>query len=264
MNHSELDKSYGLAVWHDEDYLELIWKLRKRASWTPKEIPGIDYVPYENVLPNEARFEAEYAALPSGQRVELTGELLKEAKSWGLPAAWADKTDFVRAVRKCRKDPGEINGRNRRLMQVITSIERRLRTPDNHKTIAAFVAHGRRDVALNTQALSRAVARGGLPFLPNVDLDAAAHYGVIHPKVAPAAPRPQAVPEARRAATPPQRSPDVRFKLGQEKSQTRFSIAKRDVCLEPPPQTFARRQPLRRPAREEGLLRRVWRFLFGA
>ncbi len=264
MNHSELDKSYGLAVWHDEDYLELIWKLRKRASWTPKEIPGIDYVPYENVLPNEARFEAEYAALPSGQRVELTGELLKEAKSWGLPAAWADKTDFVRRVRECRKSPVAIPQRGARLRRVIEAIRHRLRTPDNHKTIAAFVAHGRRDVALNTQALSRAVARGGLPFLPNVDLDAAAHYGVIHPKVAPAAPRPQAVPEARRAATPPQRSPDVRFKLGQEKSQTRFSIAKRDVCLEPPPQTFARRQPLRRPAREEGLLRRVWRFLFGA
>lgn len=264
MNHSELDKSYGLAVWHDEDYLELIWKLRKRASWTPKEIPGIDYVPYENVLPNEARFEAEYAALPSGQRVELTGELLKEAKSWGLSAAWPDKTDFVRAVRKCRKDSFAIQARQTRLKKAVEAIRHRLRTPDNHKTIAAFVAHGRRDVALNTQALSRAVARGGLPFLPNVDLDAAAHYGVIHPKVAPAAPRPQAVPEARRAATPPQRSPDVRFKLGQEKSQTRFSIAKRDVCLEPPPQTFARRQPLRRPAREEGLLRRVWRFLFGA
>lgn len=264
MNHSELDKSYGLAVWHDEDYLELIWKLRKRASWTPKEIPGIDYVPYENVLPNEARFEAEYAALPSGQRVELTGELLKEAKSWGLSAAWPDKTDFVRAVRKCRKDSFAIQARQTRLKKAVEAIRHRLRTPDNHKTIAAFVAHGRRDVALNTQALSRAVARGGLPFLPNVDLDAAAHYGVIHPKVAPAAPRPQAVPEARRAATPPQRSPDVRSKLGQEKSQTRFSIAKRDVCLEPPPQTFARRQPLRRPAREEGLLRRVWRFLFGA
>lgn len=264
MNHSELDKSYGLAVWHDEDYLELIWKLRKRASWTPKEIPGIDYVPYENVLPNEARFEAEYAALPSGQRVELTGELLKEAKSWGLPAAWADKTDFVRRVRECRKSPVAIPQRGARLRRVIEAIRHRLRTPDNHKTIAAFVVQNGREVAQNTQDLSRAVPRGGLPFLPNVDLDGAAHYGVIHPKVAPAAPRPQAVPEARRAATPPQRSPDVRFKLGQEKSQTRFSIAKRDVCLEPPPQTFARRQPLRRPAREEGLLRRVWRFLFGA
>lgn len=264
MNHSELDKSYGLAVWHDEDYLELIWKLRKRASWTPKEIPGIDYVPYENVLPNEARFEAEYAALPSGQRVELTGELLKEAKSWGLPAAWADKTDFVRRVRECRKSPVAIPQRGARLRRVIEAIRHRLRTPDNHKTIAAFVVQNGREVAQNTQDLSRAVPRGGLPFLPNVDLDGAAHYGLIHPKVAPAAPRPQAVPEARRAATPPQRSPDVRFKLGQEKSQTRFSIAKRDVCLEPPPQTFARRQPLRRPAREEGLLRRVWRFLFGA
>ena len=86
MNHSELDKSYGLAVWHDEDYLELIWKLRKRASWTPKEIPGIDYVPYENVLPNEARFEAEYAALPSGQRVQF---LIVSASSAKAAFFWA-------------------------------------------------------------------------------------------------------------------------------------------------------------------------------
>lgn len=264
MNHSELDKSYGLAVWHDEDYLELIWKLRKRASWTPKEIPGIDYVPYENVLPNEARFEAEYAALPSGQRVELTGELLKEAKSWGLSAAWPDKTDFVRAVRKCRKDSFAIQARQTRLKKAVEAIRHRLRTPDNHKTIAAFVAHGRRGVALNTQALSRAVARGGLPFLPNVDLDAAAHYGVIHPKTVPTATSTEEVSEAWYEDALSHEVPETQRKKVPYEGRVLFSIAKRDVCLEPPPQTFARRQPLRRPAREEGLLRRVWRFLFGA
>lgn len=278
MNHSELDKSYGLAVWHDEDYLELIWKLRKRASWTPKEIPGIDYVPYENVLPNEARFEAEYAALPSGQRVELTGELLKEAKSWGLPAAWADKTDFVRRVRECRKSPVAIPQRGARLRREIEAIRHRLRTPDNHKTIAAFVVQNGREVAQNTQDLSRAVPRGGLPFLPNVNLDGAAHYGVIHPKgPLPSRPpvanalRPKIEPGVRRDAAPPKRSPNVLFKLGNEQPSTRLSVGERINYHEPLPRTFAERvtkvaenQRRQREVREEGLLRRVWRFLFGA
>ena len=271
MNHSELDKSYGLAVWHDEDYLELIWKLRKRASWTPKEIPGIDYVPYENVLPNEARFEAEYAALPSGQRVELTGELLKEAKSWGLPAAWADKTDFVRRVRECRKSPVAIPQRGARLRRVIEAIRHRLRTPDNHKTIAAFVVQNGREVAQNTQDLSRAVPRGGLPFLPNVDLDGAAHYGVIHPKTVPTATSTEEVSEAWYEDALSHEVPETQRKKVPYEGRVLFSIAKEVDILKPSPRTFAERvtkvaenQRRQREVREEGLLRRVWRFLFGA
>lgn len=278
MSYSELDKSYGLAVWHVEDYLALIQENSRSVSWTPWDIPGIDYVPYENVLPNEARFEAEYAALPSGQRVELMGELLKEAKSWGLPAAWPDKADFVRKVRECRKNRFAISARQANLKRAIEAIRHRLRTPDNHKTIAAFVVQNGREVAQNTEALSRAVVRGGLPFLPNVDLDGAAHYDVIHPKVVSAvrptvapAPCSKAESEARHNVTPPQEAPDVRLKLNPNANRVLFSIAKEVKYHEPSPRTFteqvtnvAGRQRRQQKEREEGLLRRVWRFLFGA
>lgn len=275
MNYIELDKSQGLGVWHAEDYLDLIWKHRGSAKWRPLDIPGIDYVPYENVLPNKARFEAEYAALPSGQRVELTGELLKEAKTWGLPAEWPDKTDFVRRVRECRKNPGAINGRGGRLMQAIIAIERRLRTSDNHKTIEAFVAQNRKEVAYNASVLSRAVLRGGLPFLPNVRLDDAVYHGIIHPKATSAAPptvtpvlRPKVEAETRHDGLHSKEAPDVRFKRGNAESSLRFSIAKKDNYFEPSHRIFAKlvaeRQWRRQETREEGLLQRAWRFLFGA
>lgn len=278
MSYSELDKSYGLAVWHVEDYLALIQKNRRSASWTPLNIPGIDYVPYENVLPNEAKFEAEYAALPSGQRVELTGELLKEAKSWGLSAAWPDKMDFVRKVRECRKDSFAIQARQVRLKKAIEAIRHRLRTPDNHKTIAAFVVQNGREVTQNTQDLSRAVSRGGLPFLPDVDLGGTAHYGVIHPKgtrptrpSTAVAPCSKPDPEGRHDVHPQKEMPDVRFKLGNKESSVRFSIAKDlDVKWHVP---SVRNQEMRprfespmkqRKEHEEGFLKRAWRFLFGA
>lgn len=278
MSYSELDKSYGLAVWHVEDYLALIQKNRRSVSWTPRDIPGIDYVPYENVLPNESKFAAEYAALPSGQRVELTGELLKEAKSWGLSAAWPDKTDFVRKVRECRKNRYAIPMREARLKRAIEAIRHRLRTPDNHKTIAAFVVQNGREVAQNTKDLLFWVSSGGLPFLPNVDLGGAAHYGVIHPKgPLPSRPpvsdalRPKVEPEVRHNATRSKQAPDVMFKRGCEENSVRFSIAKEVKYHEPLPRTFAERvtkvaenQRRQREVREEGLLRRVWRFLFGA
>lgn len=278
MSYSELDKSYGLAVWHVEDYLALIQEHQRRVSWTPWNIPGIDYVPYENVLPNEARFAEEYAALPSGQRVELTGELLKEAKSWGLSAAWVDKTDFVRAVRKCRKDSFAIQARQTRLKKAVEAIRHRLRTPDNHKTIAAFVVQNGRDVTLNTQSLISWVSSGGQPFLPDVDLGGAAHYGVIHPKGTPptrppitATPEPKAEPEGRRDAARPKVTSDIMLKRGNAKVPTLFSIAKEVKYHEPSPRTFteqvtnvAGRQRRQQKEREEGLLRRVWRFLFGA
>lgn len=275
MSYSELDKSYGLAVWHVEDYLALIQKHQRRVSWTPWDIPGIDYVPYENVLPNEARFAEEYAALPSGQRVELTGELLKEAKSWGLSAAWPDKTDFVRKVRECRKSRVAISARQVNLKRAIEAIRHRLRTPNNHKTIAAFVVQNGREVARNTEDLSFWVSSGGLPFLPDVDLGGAAHYGVIHPKGTPpvcppvtVTPGTKAESEGRRDGIRPRRSPDVMFKLGREESSTRLSVGEYKYH-EPTPRTFAEQvtelaERQQRKEREEGLLRRVWRFLFGA
>lgn len=278
MSYSELDKTQGLAVWHVEDYLALIKKNQRSAPWMPWDVPGFDYVPYENVLPNESKFAAEYAALPSGQRVELTGELLKEAKTWDLPAAWPDKTNFVRKVRECRKSRRAIAMREARLKRAIEAIRHRLRTPNNHKTIAAFVVQNGREVALNTEALSFWISSGGHPFLPNVNLDNAAHYDVIHPKGTSAArppvaptPSPKEEPKGRRDVASPRRSPDVMFKRGREGASTRLSVGEQIKYHEPSPRIFtkqvtevAERQRRQQKAREEGLLRRVWRFLFGA
>ena len=159
MSYSELDKSHGLSVWHLEDYLDLIQKHQGRVLSCLPDSSEIDYVPYENVLPNESKFAAEYAALPSGQRVELTGELLKEAKTWGLPSVWLDKVDFERAVLEQRKSLDAIWGRWEHLRQAIAEIERLLRTSVNTLTVESFVRQNTLEVNRNIVDLIHAMPR---------------------------------------------------------------------------------------------------------
>lgn len=163
-----LDKSRGLAIWHVEDYLDL---LRRRHPTTPgwriRALQGIDNIPYTNVLPWETHFQAEYDVLPDGP-VVLTGELFKEARSWGLEASWPDKAAFVQACRACRTDWKAIHRRNNALQAVIQRIERELRTEENYKTVEGFVRQNRKEVTADFQDLLRAIPRGGRPFLPQV------------------------------------------------------------------------------------------------
>lgn len=139
--------------------MDLIQKHQGRVLSCLPDSSEIDYVPYENVLPNESRFEAEYAALPSGQRVELSGQLLKEAKTWGLPSVWLDKVDFERAVLEQRKSLDAIWGRWEHLRQAIAEIERRLRTSVNTLTVESFVRQNTLEVNRNIVDLIHAMPR---------------------------------------------------------------------------------------------------------
>lgn len=251
MSYPELDKTQGLSIWHVEDYLDLIWKHRGDVKWQPMDIPGIDYVPYENVLPNASLFSKEYAALPAGRRIALKGELLKEAKSWALPAEWADKTEFVAAVRRCCQMTATIQARANRLREAIEEIRNRLRTPDNYRTINAFVEQNRRDVERNTQALQRARFREGSSFLPEVRLapppkESPGHYPLIRPKT---------YPDPVDTSICLRRSTERATKYSTETVDLDVTV-RRDVCL-----------GMARPksgARHSGVLHSLRRFLFGA
>lgn len=157
------DCSRGVAVWHPDDYLALIRKQRGWGRRRLREIEGIDYLPYENVLPWERKFRREYEALPNAGPVSLSGELLKEARSWGLPEAWGDKADFVRACQARRRDRFAINGRRQNLCRVIERLQKELRTAANYKTVDAFVAQNRKEVDADTNELLRFASRGGRP-----------------------------------------------------------------------------------------------------
>lgn len=158
-----LDNSRGLSVWDPVSYMDLIRKCQQSGRWRPIEIEGVDYLPYENVLPWERKFRREYEALPQMGPVTLQGELLKEARSWELEEAWENKADFIRACKACRRDTFAINRRRRNLQQVIDRIQRELRTSANYKTVEAFVAQNRKEVSADTNDLLRWASRGGRP-----------------------------------------------------------------------------------------------------
>lgn len=90
------DCSRGVAVWHPDDYLALIRKQRGWGRRRLREIEGIDYLPYENVLPWERKFRREYEALPNAGPVSLSGKVAVGACSLhrdalaALPAFWTD------------------------------------------------------------------------------------------------------------------------------------------------------------------------------
>lgn len=159
MSYSELDKSHGLVVWHLEDYLDLIQEHRGSVSLFLTDSLEIDYVPYENVLPNETKFKEECIALPNVGQIELTGELLKEAKTWGLPSVWLDKADFERALGEQRKSLDAIWARWEHLRQAIAEIERRLRTSVNTLTVESFVRQNTLEVNRNIVDLIHAMPR---------------------------------------------------------------------------------------------------------
>lgn len=161
--YDSLDNSRGLSVWDPVSYMDLIRKCQQGGRWRPIEIEGIDYLPYENVLPWESKFRQEYEALPGSGTITLQGELLKEARSWDLPETWENKADFVRACKACRRDTFAINQRKRNLNRVINRIQNELRTAANYKTVEAFVAQNRMEVNADTNDLLRFVARGGRP-----------------------------------------------------------------------------------------------------
>lgn len=171
-HYSDQDKTQGLAIWTVADYLALIWKHRAQGPYLPACLSGIDYVPYENVLPNASRFDAEYVALPEGRPVTLTGELRKEAMTWGLSPRWADKRDFVCAIQGKLKDFFAIQARRTRLLQALEEICRRLHKPDNHKTIEAFRVQNSKEIDANTNDILKGVFRYvlGNPFLPQASL----------------------------------------------------------------------------------------------
>lgn len=159
----ELDKTQGRHVWRTEDYLALIRRERAARPFRVATIAGYDNLPYENVLPWERKFRQEYEALPRCGAVTLKGELLKEARSWGLQETWEDKAAFVRDCMVCRRDCFAINRRKQNLNQVIDRICWSLRTPENCRTVDAFIAQNRKEVAEDTQDLLRFAARGGRP-----------------------------------------------------------------------------------------------------
>ncbi len=161
--YDSLDNSRGLSVWDPVSYMDLIRKCQQSGRWRPIEIEGVDYLPYENVLPWESKFRQEYEALPQSGPVTLQGELLKEARSWELEESWANKADFVRACKACRRDTFAINRRRRNLQQVIDRIQGELRTSANYKTVEAFVVQNRKEVSADTIDLLRWASRGGRP-----------------------------------------------------------------------------------------------------
>lgn len=248
-----LDKSRGLAIWHVEDYLDL---LRRRHPTTPgwriRALQGIDNIPYTNVLPWETHFQAEYDVLPDGP-VSLTGELLKEARAWGLEASWPDKAAFVRECRKCRTDWKAIHRRNNALQAVIQRIERELRTEENYKTVEGFVRQNRKEVTADFQDLLRAIPRGGRPFLPQV---------CVPPQETPAG------LAAKRTTSPEtlfRRKPEVHYStevVGDPGPL--FSIsAQRDPRLTTSWLNEALQERLREPERPQGFLQRLRRFFGG-
>lgn len=162
-NLHDLDTSRGGAVWHPEDYLALVRKRQGGGRWRPVELEGIDNLPYENVLPWESKFKREYEALPGAGPVSLGGELLKEARAWGIAETWQDKEAFMRACRACRRDRFAINGRKQNLYRAIERIRRELRTAANYKTVDAFVVQNRKEVDADTNELLRFASRGGRP-----------------------------------------------------------------------------------------------------
>lgn len=172
------DKSRGLPIWHVEDYLYL---LRRKSSgyehWCKQALNGVDYLPYENVLPRESQFRAEYDALPNIGSFTLTGELLKEAQSWGLPKAWRDKRTFVQRCREKRSDDDAILAHELYLLNAIEHLRNRLykemieHNGNCQKTILAFVAQNKEDVSIDFDRLIEAQGDATRLFLPWVHLD---------------------------------------------------------------------------------------------
>lgn len=187
------DKTQGLHVWRPEEELELVWRCRKSYTYFKDAYEGYDYFPHENVLPDENRFAEEYAALPDSGEIILTGELLKEAQSWGLKATWIRKSDFVVACRKRRKSRFEVLSRWRKLVKQTEKRAAELRKPDNSKRVDGFIIRNCRDVETHTKALLSAITSNVETFLPGIDFSSQArqaytttstkpHYEQIRPK----------------------------------------------------------------------------------